>query len=377
MVSICAALTCKYPSFGQNNGQKGNVWIPDAEVSYTGDHVINLAGGIRTGYCHLGLVKLKLSLKTEEMRLWKGGELFVNAANAHGRSPSFTLTGDRQIMSNIDGGNQTWMQELWYRQSWHKLSIFVGLQDLNNNFVNSEQSAIFLNSSFGVIPVISGNIAAPVYPLTALGIVIGWNANDVFRWNSALFDGSPTDFSRNPYNLRWHFKPGDGLLLITEGEFSPHTPIPPLILKAGVFNHFHTGWTSASSTIDDSLQRNVTGFYLFADKQLWKGTSSGINMFMQAGYSPSHTITNRFFFGGGINFTGFLMKAGNDLLGVAIAHAEYMNAWTETAIELTWNCSLTKYLYLQPDIQYIINPGGWTSSLDNCLTFNLRMGAVF
>jgi porin len=43
----------------------------------------------------------------------------------------------------------------------------------------------------------------------------------------------------------------------------------------------------------------------------------------------------------------------------------------ETAVELTWRAAVTDWLTLQPDVQYIINPGS-QRSLRNAVAVGLR-----
>src|ERR1035437_3452005 len=81
--------------------------------SYIGDNLNNLSGGVKTGSCYLGMASIKISFDTEKAGLWKGGHFCINAANTHGSSPSDALVGDFQVVSNIQAGNHTFIQELW------------------------------------------------------------------------------------------------------------------------------------------------------------------------------------------------------------------------------------------------------------------------
>ena len=48
----------------------------------------------------------------------------------------------------------------------------------------------------------------------------------------------------------------------------------------------------------------------------------------------------------------------------------------ETALELTYRAQITDWFGLQPDIQYIINPG-LDSELDNAFVYGFRFDVVF
>ena len=199
-----------YTAFAQTSIQdSSNRFSP--EIAYTGDIVNNLSGGLRTGTSYLGMINLRLTT-----RLWKGGSFFVNAANTHGAEPSARYLGDYQVASNIEAGDHTYLQELWLQQSWKHVEVTLGLQDLNVDLANTAYGTLYLNSSFGVLPTVSGNIPAPIFPLTSLGICARWRLSEKITLHTAAFDGAPTDFEENPHNLKWHLSSRDGFLFFTE-----------------------------------------------------------------------------------------------------------------------------------------------------------------
>jgi len=60
------------------------------------------------------------------------------------------------------------------------------------------------------------------------------------------------------------------------------------------------------------------------------------------------------------------------MAGLGIAHAKLYNRANETAIELTYELQPLPFLFIQPDIQYIINPSGINQKLNNCFAAFLR-----
>jgi porin len=348
------------------------------EAYYIGDQVNNLSGGIKTGSCYLGMANIRLTLDAEKAGLWKGGQFYINAANTHGASPSSELLGDMQVASNIDAGDHTYLQEVWYKQTLGRVELTMGLQDLNVEFAHSEHGAFFLNSSFGILPVISNNIAAPIFPLTALGFTVKWNISEKNSWINALYDGSPTDFDYNPYNVKWQFISGDGLLAISEYQLNTDMKKLHGTYKLGVYSHSHIVEKSLDKNIPDSLNNSLFGVYMYADQKIWKQNNKSIGMFLQVGYCPSAASINNVYFGLGVNFTNPFSKQGKDILGIAIAHEHLKNKnGSETSIEVTYNYQLTKNIFIQPDFQYIINPAGTSETLDNCIAADIRFGFRF
>jgi porin len=346
-------------------------------VSYTGDFFSNVTGGIKTGTCYLGMANIRISFSTKAAHLWKGGEFFVNSANTHGNEPSMRFLGDLQVASNIEAGNHTFMQEIWYKQVWKHGEITIGLQDLNINFVNSSNSSLLLNSSFGILPTVSGNVPAPIFPLTSLGISTNWKLARRLTLLSAVYDGSATDFDENPHNLNWDIGVGEGLLLFNELQRETMIGKMPGLYKAGIYIHQHFSTEDDHDEDVDTLFRNNNGIYFIGDQMFWKSDADERNLcfFIQLGWAPQRQNINHHYLGLGFNFTGLLSRKGYDIAGIAMAHDGLRGSTRhETTLEFTYRYNLFKFLYLQPDIQFIINPAGTGDDLNNCLAATLRFG---
>jgi len=352
--------------------------IIQAEISYVGDVLGNLTGGIHTGTCYLGMANIRISFSTEAAHLWKGGELFINGANTHGDQPSDEMLGDLQVASNIEAGNHTFLQELWYRQTWKFAEVTVGLQDLNINFVNSTKSWLFRNSSFGVLPTVSGNVPAPIFPLTSLGVTANWKLTRKLNLLNAVYDGSATDFDKNPHNLNWDLGAGEGLLIFNELQRKTKLRNMPGIYKAGIYIHTHLLPEEDDHDEDvDTAFRSSNGIYFIGDQMIWRnpGGARDLWAFMQLGYSPKKMNTNNYYIGLGLNFSGLFSLKGKDMAGLAFAFDGLRGSTgNEIVLELTYLYTVLSFLYLQPDIQYIINPAGTGEHLDNCLAVTLRFG---
>lgn len=339
-----------------------------ANFSYVGDVVSNFSGGIKKGTTYLGLLNVKAGFDTEAAKWWKGGQLFVNVGNTHGGQPSANLVGDFQGVSNIEAGNLTFLYELWYKQTIGKVDVTLGLQDLNADFATSEYGGLFTNSSFGIHSSIADNVSSPIFPLTALGVNISWRISDAFLWESAIFDGTPDDFQVNPYNIHWKLNMNQGFMAVT--EFQIHRSLIPGKqghYKFGAYFHEH------DDTID-AEQKN-RGFYFVGDQQL----SDKWAVFSQIGLSPKSLNNHNHYYSLGLNAKGLIAARPDDQFGIAIAYAgiDHSTAGSETAVELTYQLELNKHIYLRPDIQYVINPAGTGTKLDNALVGFLRLGVNF
>lgn len=351
------------------------------QASYTGDICTNIIGGISNGTKYLGMANLKLGFDTENAGLWKGGQFFINGAATHGKSPSEFLVGDFQVVSNIDAGDHIYIHELWYKHQFKRFEITFGLQDLNVDFAASENGAMFINSSFGIPPVISDNIPAPIFPLTALGITTKIQFSEEVMFSAAVYDGCPTAFEHNLYNTNWHLSNNDGTLIVSELAWSKEFFQLQGIYKAGYY--FHSGLTQSDPETGSTNQifDNNYGIYFIADQLLWKKSDSkqSIGIFAQLALSPASINSHHYYFGGGINCFGIFGKQPNDALGLAFACAGFDPEIrkNETTVELYYKKLICENLFIQPDIQYVINPAGTDTALPDALVGLLRFNIAF
>jgi porin len=355
---------------------KSTAWQLNA--TYKGDWVTNFHGGISTGTTYLGLADLFLHFDAEKAGLWKGGEFLIHGANSHGGEPSAHLVGDFQTVSNIEAGNHTFLYELWFKQTFSNLTVIAGLQDMNAEFAGSDVASLFLNSSFGVHSVISDNITAPIFPLTSPGITFCLKTSENINFKMALYKSNPVDFEVNPYNIKWNLNDFKSLLWLTEGQYKwTGNQEGNNLLKAGVFFHQHS---PESDVVNSGTGNKLTydyGFYMVGDHQVYSNGSHGLSIFYQLGLSPRND--NFGYLGAGCAYSGLFSKTGADVLGLAVADGMLTKTRgrDETAFELTYKVQISNQIYLQPEMQYVMHPGGTDVQLKNTTVGLVRLGLEF
>jgi porin len=351
------------------------------EASYIGEVFYNFKGGIKTGGTYLGMANIMINFDTEKANFWKGGELFINATNTHGGEPSALFIGDYQIASNIEAGNFSFLQEFWFKQRIKNISMVIGLQDLCVEFLASENANLFLNSSCGTHSTISGNLPLPIFPLTALGVQLHYNFMENLFFKTAIFDSVPEDFSINKHNVQWKLCKDDGFLLFSELSYYNNSTTYSGTYKLGGYYHNQYVITKKDKTslpITENYPQNY-GIYLTVDQTLLKKLSGKeLSSFLQASIKPKNINENWYYIGFGLNYKSMFKKRTNDILGIAVVHSGINNdIGSETAIELTYKAQLGENFFIQPDLQYIINPAGTDTKLKNCLLAFLRFGINF
>jgi porin len=135
--------------------------------------------------------------------------------------------------------------------------------------------------------------------------------------------------------------------------------------------------------------RGSRGGYLIADQEVWSpgnGRPAVLRAFAQIGVGDARVNQIGSYVGAGLTLAAPFQSRTQDELGLAVAAARngshYLNARVrsgltvagETAMELTYFAQLGPGLSVQPDVQYVIHPGG-TLANRNALVPGIRIAA--
>lgn len=343
------------------------------EVSYLHDFVSNVKGGLQKGNEHLSMINLRLMVNPDYTSLWQGGSVYINAAMTMGGTPARSLTGDFHGLSNIEAGELIYIHELWYQHRFKHTLVTLGLQDLNREFLVTENSGLLLNSTFGIPSLFAGLATIPIFPHTTAGLTVQHRISKELHIQTALFDGRPDDYGNSNYNLNWGFSAKDGFASISELHYvSDKLTGQETSLKAGFL--FHT--SSGQEPLEEEKLKTGS-VYILADQRIYGGDEgASMGVFLQgvadAGLSSEHFS----YLGAGFSVTGLMNARPEDVVsfGYAASLVGHGKRVRESMLELTARFYLKEQFFVQPDIQYIINPCGSESKLNNALVFLLRAG---
>ena len=329
---------------------------------YVGDAVMNFSGGIKSGATYMGYLMIGGEIDTERAKLWKGGTFRLSIANTHGGQATDRLVGDMGSVSNIEAGNHTFFQELWYGQEMGRFGLKAGLMDFNNNYATTAFTENYINSSFGLHTPLSSNFLSPTFPLTGLGIDLRYNISKSLSIQTAIYDGQLTDFDKNPYNLKWSITPSGGYLNIAELKFTPSIN-RNLEGQYSIGGYYYT-------------ENSSFGIYTSASQMLRDNGKQKLSIFLQGAYSQKCECENSGYIGAGLNITGLFHKRDKDWAGIAIASAFINDAPNETTVEVSYSFELGHGFFLQPDLQYVFCPSG-SRDMGNAFVGILRAGVEF
>jgi porin len=366
-------------------------------VSYIGEVLGNPSGGNRQGVIYDGLLEAGVTVDLGKLVNWQGAMLTVDGLYPHGSSLTRNDVGDYNVLSNIDALHNPRLYEAWIQQDLDagRFSIRAGQIPINTEFGVSSGAAIFLNSAFGTAPTLGLNLDVAVYPVAAPGVRVSGTLNDSWTVLAGVFDGNDGDpGSDNRNGLRYNFNGRDGAMLMGETAYTlnppPATPAQERPLsgtyKLGAF--YNTGRLPEETP--GPSHYGTYGAYLIADQELWhvpELPGEGLNAFAEISGAPEHRNQVSFYCQGGFDYTGLIPGRKQDVMGLGLSYTKLTGAegyggadpnpdHYETVLELTYQANVNAWLQVQPDAQYIFDPGGLGNEPD-ALVMGLRFTMTF
>jgi porin len=397
----------------------------------------NVTGGLHKGFDYDGLTQMALQLDTNRAFGWYGGLFNVSALQIHGRNLSADNLGTLQTASGIEADRATRLWELWYDQKFleeDRGDIKIGQQSLDQEFIVSQNASYFVNTMFGWPMVPSADLpgGGPAYPLSALGVRGKWRPIDPLTFLVGVFNGSPvkngvTGDPQLADNSGTSFPLNGGALVIAEMQYSypalgtmlyanENEPLAR-VYKIGFWydtEHFNdlrfdnTGLSLANMATTGIPQqhRGDYSIYAVADQMVWvdpQEADRNINLFTRVMGTPE---TDRNLIDLSLNFGMIFhepfLHRDDDTFGIGMGFAKvsnqaaaldqdtqfYTGAYTptrssETFVEVTYQYAVAPWLMLQPDVQYVFNPGGGiantsdTERVKNELVLGVRTNILF
>jgi len=386
----------------------------------------NTTGGQNTGAVYTGLLNFGATVDLEKTVGWKGASVSTTWCWLSGRNASEDLAGNFLTISNIAGFNTLRMYNLWFQQNlWDdKISIRLGQICPDGEFVISDYASLFINSTFGFPALVTMNLpnGGSGFPSGALGARIAWSPVDWFTFRSAVFQGNVFAQDVNRHGFRWSLDAQTGYTFFNEAQFrwnhrDSESGLPGQ-LKPGVW--FQTG--QSADPLTASTSSGNSGFYLILDQMLYrepggpsvtgltkdgktaaKGgegksfktpvdqekSDQGLVWFGRVGFTPADRNFINFYFDTGLSYKGPIPGRDDDTVGIGFGYAQLSNGArasleaqgshpteAEMVIEFTYQARITPSLVVQPDLQYIINPGG-TTDFHNALVIGARAAITF
>ena len=328
----------------------------------------------------------------------------------NGGDPSETDIGDFQVVSNIEAPDTWKLFEAWFQQNFFgdRISLLIGLIDLNGQFDVIETASLFLNSSHGIGPDFSqtGANGPSIFPTTTLGTRAKLKPLDFFYVQGGVWDavaGDPDDHTGTEFD--WN--KDEGLLVVAElglvlGEENTQLkdlPYGKYALGAWIYtSQFEDLTLTLPDPTDEEeeiplMHDGNKGIYALAEQRVFsekEDDNQGLSVFIRLGWANPDFNDISLYTGGGLVYTGLIPSRNEDQIGVAVAAAHVGNKFKqavldedeilvkdeEVNLELTYRSQILPWLAVQPNFQWVINPG-FDPTLKDAWVFGTPLGSHY
>jgi porin len=382
-------------------------------VSETSEVLGNVSGGVAQGFDYDGLTQMILQMDTQRAFHWYGGIFNVSALQVHGHNLSAEKLDTLQTASGIEADRSLRLWELWYQQKFleeDRLDVKLGQQSLDQEFMVSQNAGLFVNTMFGWPMLPSADLpgGGPAYPLSALGVRVRTRPIDPVTMLFGVFNGSPVANNTGDPQQRdpsgTSFPLNGGVLGIAELQYSYPalgsmvytSESEPLsrVYRLGFwydterfadqeFDNTGLSLANPSSTGIPETHRGDYAVYAVADQMVWHDPYDPdgdrvVSLFGRAMGTPAEDRNLiDFSLNAGATFHEPIPHRGDDTCGVGMGYAkvgdhavgfdqdtEFFHPGTfhpvrggETFLEATYQYQVTPWWQIQPDFQYVFNPG--------------------
>ena len=401
-------------------------------VESASDILGNPTGGMSTGATYSGIFVMSALADLQKAMGWEGASIKTTWLWLYGNNLSSQYIGNSLAASSIAGVPAFRCYEMWFQQTLlgNAFSLRAGVLGLDTEFIISDTATFFVNAAFGIAPLFAMNIpnGGPQCPMATPGVRLALEPLPWLTLLSAISQANPFQQQVNQYNFNWNFGPAGGLLSINELQASwnksPSERGLSGTAKAGFW--IQSGSAAQESSLNQfafappTASSYNSGFYGIIDQELYRPSDKissstiagskastnrdrnyiqtqgvspnasfiqGLSSFFRVGFSPQADAPVSIYSDAGLVYTGLIPTRDKDRLGLSFGYAKVGSQQVQNASETGFRASFEavgelSYAFrfhsvsIQPDIQYIIHPGG-THEYSNALVVGARVVVVF
>jgi len=210
--------------------------------------------------------------------------------------------------------------------------------------------------------------------------------NRTFSISTGAFYSDPTFNQLTANGTEFGISSSAGYFLVTEATFLVHAenkaPGMPGRYRLGAY---YDSNQYASFSRPGVEQTGNYGLYVMGEQMVFReggpGRAEGLTLFGAIIYAPSASInTMPMFVSTGASYRGLVPTRDRDTTAFALYYggfSRYLPGLTyELVLEWTYAIALGRRLTIQPDVQYVINPGG-VSSVGNAVVLGTQIAIEF
>ena len=378
--------------------------------SFVCDILGNTTGGQKQGARFDSSLGWDVNWDLEKFANLVGLQFHISGLWRAGENLSAETIKNKIVTSSIYGHQQFRFYGLYLEQSLfdNAFNLRIGRLGAGDDFASSPLYWMFVSNGIDGNPItIPINLFFSCYPTATWGTRLKLRLAKEIYSITGLYNGDAGVQRDSMYGLDFSLRLKKGLFFAEELSYVPNTTPGskglPGHYKAGYYYsssvyrdlyHDLNGASYAVTGLDQRKRVGNWGVYFHADQMVYRehgpGTEQGLIPLVAVALAPSDVNQLPLFIMSGLIYKGLIPTRNNDVTACQfiytgwsgdIKHAEQDAGITdvhkyEIVLELTHKIFMTNWMYLQPDMQYIINPGG-TGTIKDAYVIGTRFGLNF
>lgn len=377
---------------------------------FTTDLLGNPVGGLSQGFAPATSLGLQLQVDLERMLPLPNTEFVTSMVWRTGENLSAEHVGNFFTVAQLYGGENLRLYEFLLRQYLfeRQLELHLGRQGAFDQFLAFPIFCNYVNNgtcgspkgTYYSIPA----LGQTVYPTASWGAFAKWQGTDqpwYIQAGGYLLDSENGD--NDTHGLNWTFDTDLGAAAFIQVGYSIHqkptdTGLPGIYAVGGLYSEAEQAVFN-----DPGAERSNGGGYVVLQQMIYRPDSSeenlrrfrnlwgwggqrGLTAFTVVMATPDDEVSQfPFFINGGLVYQGIIPGRSDDFLAVGYNWGGLSDPWQqqqrdqglpaparEVVLELTYRYAVTPFLYVQPDLQWVMN-----SSIPDALVVGAQLSVTF
>ena len=364
-------------------------WGITPSVRYGTDLLANAAGGQQRGRAYAGEFAVDISVDMEKVAGLRGLTVGVSGDWASGTNLSSDI-GNIFTVAQTFEGNEVRLSNLYLQQSLldGRLDVKAGRFATGADFLGSLADVSLVNDTLNpILDAIQKNVPGITAPPDTT-----WGGRVIARPTEALSLSAGAFYSDPNLNLltatgtEFGIRGSAGYFVIGEAGYRLNsekdaTGLPGRYRAGGYYDSNEYAFFNSPGR----KQTGNYGFFLLGEQMVYReggaGSDQGLSLFWVLIYAPQQRINPLpYFASAGASYRGLVPGRDKDTAGFALYYGGFSRDLPgqtyELILEWTYAITVARWLTVQPDFQYVINPGG-RSSVGNAVVVGAQLAVEF
>lgn len=359
-------------------------------ATYTSASLGNPVGGEQKAFAYADCWAWDFNFDLQKMYGLCGWQFYFNVGLRGGSNLARTI-GNQFPPAQLYGNETFWLDNLYLQKTLlcERLRFRIGRLQAGDYFLQNPLFYQYVSNAFCGNPIaVFFNGVFSAYPNAQWGVYSDYKVTDHVLAKVAVFNTNPDTNQPKYHGVDFRFKNRDGAQIITEWSYllnqGPCDQGLPGNYKVGYFVY-----TRKFPQFNSSCRVNNYGYYFMLDQMVYRQGCRWVRPFAALLFAPTSRNLFPFFFTSGIVAKGVVRCRPCDISAFGVAYGTYSKDLRkrqrhnhvatqnyEMVIELNHQIKVNKWLFIQPDMQYIIKPKGY-DSIKNALVLGAQVGITF